>query len=140
MKVGVCFFLKYGTSNNIEIFFIVFLKIAAAFFPALSVVWNTTLIATLRIELSDIDFLGLLQPWNSLNQTYVPATVHFDNGFTRKTLSNVGFKQKGSGCKKHQKHCWNVKFDEFVNGQDLKGYKLSKIFCCTQPPDGVTCR
>lgn len=86
-------------------------------------VWNTSLIATIRIEMDEDLFLGLLQPWNSLNQTYEPATVHFDNGYVRETITNVGFKQKGSGCRKHQKHCWNIKFNEFVSGQKLEGIK-----------------
>jgi spore coat protein CotH len=68
-------------------------------------------------------FLELLQPWNSLNQTYAPATVHFDNGYVRESFANVGFKQKGSGCRKHQKHCWNIKFDEFLEDQEFKGVK-----------------
>ncbi|CAE7429420.1 unnamed protein product, partial [Symbiodinium microadriaticum] len=75
------------------------------------------------IELEEDLFLGLLQPWNSLNQTYEPATIHFDNGYVQETLTNVGFKQKGSGCRKHQKHCWNVKFDAFEEDQKFEGMK-----------------
>ena len=86
-------------------------------------IWNTSLIATIRIQIDEELFLGLLNPINSLNQTYEPATIHFDNGYVQETITNVGFKQKGSGCRKHQKHCWNVKFNEFVSGQKLLGYK-----------------
>lgn len=91
-------------------------------------VWNTSLISTIRIEIDEELFLGLLNPINSLNQSYTEATIHFDNGYVQETYSNVGFKQKGSGCRKHQKHCWNVKFDSFVTGQAFKGNKLFKIY------------
>lgn len=41
-------------------------------------------------------YLALLQPWNLYNQTYTPATVHFDNGVIRESLQNVGMKVKGA--------------------------------------------
>ena len=88
-----------------------------------------------RIEIDEELFLGLLNPVNSLNQTYEPATIHFDNGYLQETISNVGFKQKGSGCRKHQKHCWNVKFNEFEGGQQLLNIKKLGIKAGTNDDD-----
>lgn len=87
------------------------------------------------IDIDEDLFLGLLYPWNSLNQTYAPVTVHFDNGYVQETITNVGFKQKGSGCRKHQKHCWNLKFNEFVDGQKLLNIKKLGIKAGTNDDD-----
>jgi hypothetical protein len=61
-------------------------------------VWNISVMATMRVELSDADYLYLLEPWNLYNESYAPATVYFDNGNVQETFKNVGFRVKGTIC------------------------------------------
>lgn len=86
-------------------------------------IWNISVLATVRIELNESDYLDLLQPWNLYNESYAHATVHFDNGNVRETIENVGFRVKGASSRLNQKKGWNIKFNAFVDGQKLMGLK-----------------
>jgi hypothetical protein len=84
-------------------------------------VWNTSLFATIHVNLDDAVYLDMLQPWNEQNETYRQATFSFNNGYVRESFSSVGIRLKGQGCRSHSKKCFAVKFNEFVKGQEFKG-------------------
>lgn len=88
-------------------------------------IWNVSTLATVRVELDNDDYINLLQPWNLYNETYAAATMHFDNGVTRETINNVGFRIKGMTSRMNQKKGWAMKFNEFVSGQ--KFFDMKKV-------------
>lgn len=82
-------------------------------------IWDVARLATIRIEVSEKDYVDLLLPQNLYNESYASATFHFDNGVARQTLYNVGFRVKGASSRMDMKKGWAVKFNEFVSGQKL---------------------
>jgi hypothetical protein len=92
-------------------------------------IWNISVFASVHIELDEKDYLNLLQPWNLYNETYAVATMHFDNGNVRETVSNVGFRVKGASSRENMKKGWNIKFNEFVHGQSF--FDMDKL--CFKP-------
>jgi spore coat protein CotH len=95
-------------------------------------VWNISVLATIRVEIDEELFRELLLPVNLYNETYAPATVHFDNGVVQETLDSVGFKVKGQGGRMDQKKGWAMKFNEFVDKQELKSVKKIGLKGCSE--------
>jgi spore coat protein CotH len=85
--------------------------------------WNISVLATVRLEISDDALTWLLLPSNLFSDTYQSADVHFDNGNLQQSFSNVGLRIKGQGSRMDQKKGWYLKLNEFVAGQSLKGVK-----------------
>lgn len=88
-------------------------------------IWNLSQLATIRVELSEEDYRYLLLPENLYNESYVSATMHFDNGIVRQSLANVGFRVKGAYSRLDQKKGFAVKFNAFVPKQ--KFFDMKKI-------------
>ncbi|CAM9500878.1 unnamed protein product, partial [Ectocarpus fasciculatus] len=82
-------------------------------------VWNISVLATVRVQIEEADYLYLLDPDNLYTEDYRPATIHFDNGHVQETYDNVGIHIKGQGGRMDQKKGWSVKFNKFVSGQKL---------------------
>lgn len=82
-------------------------------------VWNISVLATVYVELEEQDYLNLLQSWNLYNESYAMATMYFDNGNVRESISNVGFRVKGASSRLNQKKGWNIKFDAFDKDQQF---------------------
>ena len=95
-------------------------------------VWNITVMATVRVVLDEAAYINLLEPWNLYNATYTPATVYFDNGHVQETYEQVGFKIKGQGSRGEQKKSWMIKFNEYVQGQDMYGVKKLGFKSCSE--------
>lgn len=88
-------------------------------------IFNISVLATIRVELNPADLLHLLQPWNLYNESYAPATMHFDNGIVRETVEGVAFRVKGATSRLLNKKGWNIKFDEFDEAGSF--YGMSKF-------------
>ena len=100
-------------------------------------VFNMSVLARIHVTMSDDDYLYCLQPWNLYNQTYVHATVHFNNGDVQETVSDVGVRIKGGGSRLSQKKGWAISMDEFVDKQRLTNLKKIELKPSTDGPDSM---
>ena len=95
-------------------------------------VWNVSVLATVRVELKEADYLYLLSPDNLYTEDYVPAVIHFDNGHVQQSLADVGFRVKGQGGRVDQKKGWSVKFNKFLSEQRLLDIKKLNFKGCSE--------
>lgn len=86
-------------------------------------VFNLSVMGSIYVELSEENYLYTLDPVNFENQTYVPATMFFDNGAVREKFDKVGFKIKGSSSRKNQKKPWAISINEYDEDASLRGVK-----------------
>lgn len=85
--------------------------------------FNTSVIATVKITLSDADFASLLAYETLYTQEYVPATLSFSNGVISKNTP-ITFRVKGSSTRLNIKKSWNIKFPKGEAYLNLKGFAL----------------
>jgi hypothetical protein len=90
-----------------------------------SPLFNIERLPTIRLELDWNDFIYLVTPANLWNASYVSANFFWDNGKTRHQLLKIGMKLKGQGSRGGQQKGFTLKFNEFVEGQEL--YEMKKI-------------
>jgi hypothetical protein len=95
-------------------------------------VWNISVIATVRIEIKEEDYLYLLAPENLYTEDYAPATIHFDNGHVQESIENVGLRVKGQGGRIDQKKGWSVKYNKFVSGQKFLDIEKLNFKGCSE--------
>jgi hypothetical protein len=86
-------------------------------------IFNISVLATIRVEMTEEEYNYLLEPKNLYNESYVNAKIHFDNGNIKETFDEVGIKIKGATSRLNLKKGWNIKFNEFVSGQKLLDLK-----------------
>jgi hypothetical protein len=85
-------------------------------------IWNISELTIFHVELPEDDYVSMITPANLYNEdNYTQATVHVSNSKITETYSNVGLKIKGDMCRRQQKKCWAIKFNEFISGQKLAG-------------------
>lgn len=95
-------------------------------------VWNISVIATVRVEIPEEDYLYLLDPENLYTEDYRSANIHFDNGVVQETIENVGFRVKGQGGRMDQKKGWSVKYNKFVSGQKFLDIEKLNFKGCSE--------
>jgi spore coat protein CotH len=79
--------------------------------------FNLSVLATIRVEIDEKDYVQLLLPENLYNETYVSANVYFDNGNIQSRYENAGFRIKGAYSRLDQKKGWVVKANAFNKDQ-----------------------
>ena len=100
-------------------------------------VFNISVLATIHVTMAPEDYLYCLQPWNLFNQTYVHATLHFDNGNVQETLSDVGIRIKGGSSRMNQKKGWAISMDQFDDTQRLTDLNKIELKPSTDGPDSM---
>ena len=95
-------------------------------------VWNISVLATVRIEIAEEDYLYLLDPEYLYTEDYRPASIYFDNGHVQESYESVGLRVKGQGGRMDQKKGWAVKFNKFVSGQKLLDIEKLNFKGCSE--------
>jgi spore coat protein CotH len=98
-------------------------------------IWNVSQLTVFRVKMDENDYLSLLNPANSASDVYLPANVTVQNNYVTESIFNVGMKIKGSMCRRWQKKCFAMKFNEFVSGQKLFGAKKISFKAGTSDDD-----
>jgi hypothetical protein len=83
--------------------------------------FNTSVLATIRVTLDEEDLTYLLRPENRRIVEYVDAKMFFDNGLIS-TYMDIEFRIKGLSSRMLSKKSWNIKLDK--KWHDVKGFSM----------------
>jgi hypothetical protein len=89
-------------------------------------VFDSSVLATIRITMSHDDYMLCIDPYNLYNETWMKGDMIFYNGNITPpvTLNSVGVKIKGKYTRMDQKKAWQISFDQFADTkQNLYGLK-----------------
>eukprot|EP00030_Apusomonadida_sp_AF-17_P003014 a343836_39.p1 GENE.a343836_39~~a343836_39.p1 ORF type:complete len:612 (+),score=203.34 a343836_39:197-1837(+) len=98
--------------------------------------FNTSVIATIRIQMSPQDYEYLLVPSSAYDQDDVRANMSFTNGLISFDLS-VGVRLKGAYSRRFFKKGFKIAFDAFVPGQAVAGQPELGLKGCSDDPTAM---
>lgn len=88
-------------------------------FEDLHPVFNLSSVASIYINLPEVDYLYLIDPRNAFNETKKSASFFFHNEVMSAQMGSVGLSISGYSSRRSVWHNWNIKFDEFDKSQQL---------------------
>ncbi len=94
-------------------------------FPELAPIYKDDVVARVDIVLPPDSLDIILAPGNEESDYHFHATFMFDNGSTRDTIENVGFRLRGNTSRFSQKKSFKVSFNTYESGR--KWYGVEKL-------------
>lgn len=94
-------------------------------FPDLAPIYKDDVVARVDITLPPDSLDIILAPGNEESDYHFHATFMFDNGTTRDTIENVGFRLRGNTSRVSQKKSFKVSFNTYESGR--KWYGVEKL-------------
>jgi len=94
-------------------------------FPELAPIYKDDVVARVDIMLPPDSLDIILAPGNEESDYHFHATFMFDNGTTRDTIENVGFRLRGNTSRHSQKKSFKVSFNTYESGR--KWYGVEKL-------------